>query len=177
MANDIPENTAGSLADVPLAGNVHPPVYQITDILTFQLAQLVAIHERYGGSGAAREFGVSLNEWRVIGLARALAPVRTGRIGDRLAMDKGQLSRVVRVLVDKGYLRTRPDELDARATLLELTDAGFDLHDRLLAFAADRNERIAEALTREECEMLMTLVGRLTVHNRKFIEPAPSKGG
>ncbi len=160
--------TSGQTTSVPAGddGARHPPVGAITDLLTFRLFRLVALVERAGTRWGERpEFNFSINEWRVLALAQAMGPVRTGHVAWTLVMDKGQLSRVVKSLIDKGYLSSRPDADDARATLLETTDAGRAMHAKALDFLAARNEQIVEPLSREECSVLAELLTRLLDHN------------
>lgn len=141
-------------------------------MLTFRLARLVAVNERSGNRWTRSEFGLSLNEWRVLGLTNAMEPVRTGRIGRLLLMDKGQLSRIVHKLADDGLIRTRPSEEDARSVDLEMTDKGRKLHDHTLARAAARNDVVVETLTRAECAEFMRLLQKITEHNEQLLDLA-----
>lgn len=47
-----------------------------------------------------------------------------GAIGDTLGRDKSQISRVVRLLIQKGLLEKTTDERDARVSRLSLSDKG-----------------------------------------------------
>ncbi len=153
---------------------VHPPIRAIADTLTFRLVRLVAVNDRAGNRWAHREFGLSLNEWRVLGLTHTLEPVRTGRIARLLLMDKGQQSRVVRQLVDKGLIDARQSETDARSVELTTTKSGQELHDRMLAYAAARNEVVVGTLTREECQEFLRLLQKMTEHNEELLDLAES---
>ena len=151
---------------------IHPPIGRISDALSFRLVRLVGINERSGGRWSRRVFGLSLNEWRVMGLAHELAPATAAQIGKMLQMDKGQVSRIVQTLVEKGYLVARPSARDARVAILDLTDAGRVLHDRVLAYAAIRNEMVVSSLSREECATFMRLLEKITAHNEDLLERA-----
>jgi len=154
------------------AERIHPPIGRISDALSFRLVRLVGINERSGGRWSRRVFGLSLNEWRVMGLSHELAPATAAQIGKMLQMDKGQVSRIVQTLVEKGYLVSRPSARDARVAILDLTEAGRVLHDRVLAYATIRNEMVVSSLSREECATFMRLLEKITAHNEDLLERA-----
>lgn len=149
---------------------VHPPVHSILDALTFRLARLVAVNELSGNMHFREAFGLSLNEWRVIGVVHALSPITFGRVRKILLMDKGQLSRVIKQLADQGILVTRPAENDARKVEITLTGQGSELHDRVLKFTAERNEHVVETLTPAECREFMRILQKITSHNEMLSE-------
>ena len=158
--------------DGPDWRRVHPPIHSVLDALTFRMARLVAVNDLEGTLRFREAYGLSLNEWRVIGVVHALAPVTFGRVRRILVMDKGQLSRVVKVLSDRGLLLTRPGADDARSVDLSLSDAGETLHDAVLEFTAERNEHVVATLTRDECREFMRLLQKLTAHNEMLSELA-----
>ncbi|WP_163266573.1 MarR family winged helix-turn-helix transcriptional regulator [Chelativorans alearense] len=149
-------------------GRIHPPIHTILDALSFRLARLVAVNERNGAARFRNAYGVSLNEWRVLGLAHALAPATVSEIRKVLLMDKGQLSRTIRQLVDAGLITTRTAPSDSRSVEVLLTDAGRDLHDRILEFSRERNEAVVATLTSRECSELMRLIQKITAHNEEL---------
>ena len=59
-------------------------------------------------------------------------PMRLRNLAERLYLDKSTSSRVVSVLVKKGYVAQHPDPADARATALSATRRGRQLHQRIL---------------------------------------------
>lgn len=144
---------------------IHPPITALPNALTFRLARLVAVNDAAGGAQFRAAFGLSLNEWRVIGLVQALGPVGFGRLRKSLLMDKGQLSRVLKALTSRALISARPVAGDARSVELLLTETGRALHDDALAFTTARNEVVVETLTQEECRQFMRLLEKITAHN------------
>ncbi|HJM49494.1 MAG TPA: MarR family winged helix-turn-helix transcriptional regulator [Alphaproteobacteria bacterium] len=157
--------TIEASASDPAAEAVHPPAQDITELMVFRLARLVAINERAGHRWSEQMFALRLNEWRVLGLARALEPVQFREIAGRLIMDKGQLSRIVKALVERGFLDTMVARDDARSLEIHTTEAGRQLHDRVLPFTKQRNEAAVEVLTREEYLEFMRVLDKLLEHN------------
>jgi len=139
----------------------HPAIGDIRDLLTFRIAMLAAANDRMGQSWLQADFGLTILEWRILGLTQALGPVRFGQLARALLRDKGQLSRLVKALVARGLITARPDRADQRGTLLANTAKGRRLHDRVLARALERNQVIVSALSLEESETLFALLDKL----------------
>lgn len=69
--------------------------------------------------------------------------VTASTLAERMLMDKGQVSRLVRELEDLGLVARSPDPRDGRSSLLRLTDVG--------------TERLAAARLPQEGMLLQTL--------------------
>ena len=144
--------------------SVHPEIREITDALSFKIARLDAINERAGSHYFKLHHDITLNQWRILGLVSAMGPVPSREVRDKLLMDKGQFSRVVNQLIERGLILSRPRESNASSLLLELTEAGRALHKVLIRFTAERNARTAGALTREECKTFLRLLDKVVDH-------------
>jgi len=142
----------------------HPEISDIRDLLAFRVAMLAAANDRVGQSWLKAEHGVSLREWRVLGIIAALEPVRFGDVVHGLQLDKGQLSRLVKAVIDRGFVVSQGDAGDQRVSRLSLTPAGRELHDLLLEKALRGNDRILAALTPAETETFIHLLDKLQPH-------------
>lgn len=147
---------------------VHPPISTILDALSFRLARLNTLNERIGSGHFRKQFNMSLNEWRVLGLTSALEPLSFHRMRDLLLIDKGQLSRVVSRLTERDVIESRPCRMDGRSIELITTEAGRAMHDDMIAFTAERNEAVVEALSPEECAEFLRLLTKITRHNEEL---------
>lgn len=144
--------------------SVHPPIHEITDALSFKLARLNAINERAGSYYFKAYHDITLNQWRILGLIAAMQPVRSREVRDRLYMDKGQFSRVVKQLTERGLIVATPASSNASAIKLRLTEAGSKLHAVLIRFTAERNARTASVLTPKECQTFLRLLDKVGDH-------------
>lgn len=147
----------------------HPAITTIEDTLTFKIARFAAINARDGSVIFRDAFGLTLNEWRVLGLVAAHAPLGLQELAERVLMDKGQLSRTVARLVERGKLVNEISPDDARKVTLTLTPFGAQRHAEVLAFARDRNEEVLGVLTPDEARMFVTLLDRLLAFNEAFV--------
>ena len=141
---------------------IHPKVNAISDGLAFKLARLVAIHERHGNYNFSKKFDLSLNEWRVLGLANEMEPVFFRDIRIMMNIDKGQLSRAIKQLVKKEILLSTESKEDARLIEITTTLKGKKLHDKMLKFSVERNEEIIQGLTSEDLREFFRILEKIT---------------
>ena len=148
----------------------HPAVSSIADLLSFKVARFSAINQRLGGYWFKKIFNLSLNDWRILGLTAANQPIAFQMIQKTLDMDKGQLSRSVKVLVGRGYISTGPSALDGRAIDLRVTKVGKKLSIEMLKFSKSRNDIAVDCLTKSECKQFLQILKKLTDHSNHILE-------
>ena len=78
--------------------------------------------------------GMLPGAFKVLNSIARLGSATMSELTERLMIDKGQLSRTVRELDERGLIERSPDPEDGRSTLLSLSDYGADrialVHDR-----------------------------------------------
>lgn len=89
-------------------------------------------------------FGFGRAHHRVIHFVGRHPGMRVAELLDILRITKQSLARVLKELVDRGFIVQRTGEADRRQRLLFLTRQGADLHQRLMA---PQMERIRTALS------------------------------
>tara|TARA_R110002049_G_scaffold117332_3_gene270665 strand:- start:58020 stop:58535 length:516 start_codon:yes stop_codon:yes gene_type:complete len=156
-------------APKPPQDGLHPPVQSIEDVITFRLHRLITMAERGGNNWPEAQFGLSLNEWRLLALVKARTPVRAGDVAELLMMDKSQMSRLIKGLIARRLLRNAPDARDARAAALTLTPQGQTLHDRMLAEVLRGNEKLLAVLTPDQVDALYEMLSILITHSEALL--------
>ncbi|UYV39217.1 MarR family transcriptional regulator [Rhodobacteraceae bacterium D3-12] len=145
-------------------------IRHLTDAMSFRVSRFASINEYLGSKHFRREFGVSLSEWRVLGLVAEGNPATTRALRDTLLMDRGLLSRVVKALRSRGLVRSQVCASDKRQAELFLTDEGRALHRACIAFTDNRNKAMASALTAEEQAEFNRLLDVLIASNAALIK-------
>lgn len=148
----------------------HPPVSSIEDVITFRLQRLANIGERAGNDWSERLFGLSLNEWRLLAMVKARQPSRAGDVAHVLLMDKSQMSRVMKALLERGLIENTPDSQDRRALALRMTAAGDVLYEEVMAEVLRSNERVLAPLSDQEVASFNAILEKLTVHSMALLE-------
>lgn len=104
---------------------------------------------------------IGQSEWRVLVLVADRGVSTMAHIVRDGQMDKAQVSRAVKSLVQKGYLVSKVDPEDQRQSLLNLTDAGMVVHDTILPKMRDRNQHILEHLSEQDIARIYDIIDRL----------------
>lgn len=112
------------------------------------------------------EFGLNSGEWHLLGaLRRAGPPYRRspGELAKYADLSSGAMTNRLDRLEEAGFVRRLPDPNDRRALYVELTDKGFETHERTLDTQAAKEELIAGALSSAEKGELNDLLRRLLI--------------
>ena len=82
-------------------------------------------------------------------------------LGELLAMDSGQLTRVLRQLEELGMLNKTIDQQDRRIRYLELSNPKASYIKKLIACNKKVNQRMCSALNQEEQQQFLHLLEKL----------------
>jgi len=72
------------------------------------------------------------------------------------------VSRGVSSLVKKGLIRTEPDSIDARRTVLYITAKGKLLYERIMPMFVERESKLLASLSEDEIQQLDGLLDKLS---------------
>lgn len=113
----------------------------------------------WGASKVFRaEFGIGLNEWRMLSSLRNEPGIRAQRVCEMVSMNKSLVSRSARSLEERGMLTER---LSQGQRLMWLTPAGADMHDRIIKIALEREAAMLEGFSATEQDQLFAFMARL----------------
>ena len=83
------------------------------------------------------------------------------RLGEKALKDRPNITRILRLLKEKGFIERRADQKNQRAYRLFLTDAGNDVLDRLLPLVAQIWRSRVKGLSPEEILTTRTILKRI----------------
>ena len=161
-------NSHASRATATPPAPVHVPsqVPDLSRLFTYNLSLLANMLSRGAAARYSREFGVTLMEWRVIGSLALDAPLSLQQISHRFDLDKGQSSRTVAGLLERGLVHRSVNGDDRRSIELKLTPSGWRLYRRILLSARARSERLLGCLDAGERKAFLRGFGKLMTEAR-----------
>ncbi|MEU8707396.1 MarR family transcriptional regulator [Streptomyces sp. NPDC048565] len=124
----------------------------ISDLLSYRLSRTSSALSRSAALRYRREFDVSLGEWRTIALIGADPTLTLNRLARRAGLDKAQMSRVVRGLVERGLVNRT--EGAGRSRQLALTESGVEVYRGLIGAANERDAAFSALLSDDEARAL-----------------------
>ncbi len=127
-------------------------------LVSSRVMQVASLLRRTASLAYRREFHLASSEWRILVLTGEFAPLSHGELTDLASLDKGQLSRGVTALVDRGLLiRTR----NRRQAQIELSPAGRDLFARIMALAEERNRQLTRGIPEADVDTFFRTVDQM----------------
>ncbi|WDG33240.1 MarR family transcriptional regulator [Streptomyces sp. CA-278952] len=123
---------------------------------------LHAASRAFGGfyRQALKDLGLTYSQYLVMLVLWEHGPQPVKGIGDRLQLDSGTLSPLLKRLETAGLVRRERSREDERSVLIDLTDEGAGLRER--ALSVPRGVLDATGLSMDEVLGLQDVLGRLT---------------
>ncbi len=109
----------------------------------------------------AARFSLTISEWRVMAVLGRFAPLTSGDVAARTAMDKVRVSRAVARLDRSGHIHRRRDPGDRRRGLLRLSGKGEKIYRQIVPLALARERDLLAALSTSERQHLDRLLTTL----------------
>jgi DNA-binding MarR family transcriptional regulator len=130
----------------------------IEDFLTFRLTRLSNALRNNMTKPYLEEFELSLPEWRLLALVARFSPLRFSELTSRSSMDKGQVSRTLRVMTKRGLTKTkiisqrgsRSAEALAAPVSVSITAKGKALYQSVLPVAQRHQSQMLQTLSDSE---------------------------
>lgn len=134
---------------------------RLADFLPYRLSITSnAVSGRIAQEYRAR-FGLSVPEWRVMAVLGDAGPLTQRDLTRLTLMDKVAVNRACKVLEERELAARRPNASDGRSHLLELTDAGREMHAQIMPLALEMERRLFASFSDEEIETFRGLLGRV----------------
>lgn len=108
-----------------------------------------------------KEFGIGIFEWRILAMLAIEPRITANRFCEVIGFDKAAVSRGTQALRKKGLITSEAVDGDQRLRVLELTRAGYKLHDQMIGVALERERRLLCDLNPQEVDQLMDLLRRI----------------
>ena len=134
----------------------------ITAMMSSRLMVLANLLKRGAILRYKRLAGLSSVEFGLVASLGRRPPMSVVRLAEAVGMDKGQISRALAGLVSRKLIARAVNPRDNREVLVSLTRSGLAAHDAIVAGALERNQRLLEQLGKDEVDMLLGHVDRLT---------------
>jgi DNA-binding MarR family transcriptional regulator len=141
----------------------------VEDFLTFRMNRLSNALRTNLTKAYLEDFGLSLPEWRLLALVARFSPLRFSEVTNRSAMDKGQVSRTLRVMAKRGLTKmkiirergSRSAEALAAPVMVSITAKGRQLYREVLPVARKRQAEVLMTLSEADRYALYATLDKL----------------
>ncbi len=136
------------------------PLHQF---LTFRLSRVQAKLNAQANALLGHHSGLTLSKWRILALVGAAGETRLSDLARIAALDKGLLSRNLKIMVEDGLVASKQDDVDHRVQHLTLTESGQELFEHTLPQMRLRQKKLRETLTPTEIGTLYSALDKLEI--------------
>lgn len=135
---------------------------EVDDFLSKRIANLSALLLRASTRRYLLEHELSLPEWRMLTILVRFGSGTTRALREASKMDKGQMSRALLELEKRKLVQRSQDETHELRQLLELTEKGLQLYQRIMPNARRAQVALLKQLTVDERKMLDIAINKLS---------------
>jgi DNA-binding MarR family transcriptional regulator len=118
------------------------PIY---GLVSMRMIRLFIMLRRSGILAQRRRFDLSELEWRVVTQLGAAAPLSLNGLAEAMMQDRGQLSRTVKAMVERGLL-TRERKPGGPEIEIDLSRKGHALYARMIEWVIERDRLLTEGI-------------------------------
>ena len=162
MPGDAASPPEGS--NLPLIDRDGHKVLDLDNYIPFLLSAIGNKWSRSSSGLYLKEFDIGVTEWRIIAMLAIEPRITAYRICQVIGLDKAATSRALKAMEGRGLVNSWQEDPANHRKLVELTPAGWAMHDRIIAIAHRREALMLSDLTRDEVAVLADLLRR--VHRR-----------
>ncbi|MCR8827518.1 MarR family winged helix-turn-helix transcriptional regulator [Pseudosulfitobacter koreensis] len=135
--------------------------FDLRQYLTYRLSKLQNALNAQAAQVLSAHSDITLTEWRVLFILRSMSTATMSMIVQESRLDKAQISRSIKALVEKGYIASVQDESDQRRQLLSATEAGRALKEKVLPIMMRRQQALTDGMPRAELETFFKVLDQL----------------
>lgn len=141
----------------------------LSELVTMRMVILFGLLRRSGVLAQRRQFDLSELEWRIMTQVAEFAPLSLNGLAELLVQDRGQLSRAVTGMVERGLL-TRQRKPGGPEIVIELSEQGQALHLRMIDRAIERDRALTEGIPPEDIATLWRVFDRMIDSARTMMD-------
>lgn len=146
-----------------LKDNPIPIAYRINYLANFYVGPLIKHIEK--------SFKMTRPEWIVLFCLRQRSGLNAQQISNVTGRAKTSISAAVKQLQRKKLITRSTDTKDGRRRVLQITDAGQRIYERILESFVAREAEMIACLTRSERAAFMHLLNKMIDHSAEWAKP------
>lgn len=144
-------------------------VQALSGLLSMRMIRLFILLRKGGVLAHRRQFGVSETEWRIVTQLGENAPVSLNGLADAMLQDRGQLSRAVKALVERGLV-TRERKPGGPEIEIGLSPEGLAIYRQMVEWFHQRDRMLTKDLPAEDIAVVREVLGTMTERAQATLE-------
>jgi DNA-binding MarR family transcriptional regulator len=141
-----------------------------------RMIRLFVLLRKSGILAQRRQFGLSETEWRIMTQLGEAAPLSLNGLAEAMLQDRGQLSRAVKAMVERGLL-TRERKPGGPEVEIELSEEGRTIYAKMVEWVHERDRLLTSGVGREEVATVYRVLGQMMERAQAMLDDEQRLGG
>ncbi len=129
--------------------------------MPYRLARLSSTVSSAVAREYAKQFGLSIPEWRVIAILGRSPGLSAVEVAEQTFLDKVAVSRAVTKLIKAGRIDRQFADADRRRSILNLSEEGRVVHDRVAKVALEFERQLLDGMSDEDIKRFNSVMDML----------------
>ena len=134
-----------------------------------RMIRLFILLRKGGVLAHRRQFGASETEWRIMTQLGEKAPVSLNGLADAMLQDRGQLSRAVKTMVERGLV-TRQRKPGGPEIEIALSSEGRAIYQQMVEWFRERDRILTANLGKEDIAVMSEVVEAMTERAQAMLD-------
>lgn len=153
-----------------------PQANPIYGLLSMRMIRLFIMLRRSGILAQRRQFDLSEIEWRIVTQLGGAAPLSLNGLAEAMLQDRGQLSRAVKAMVERGLL-TRERKPGGPELEIALSPDGHTLYGRMVEWVIERDRLLTEGIPEADLAAVWRVLDTMIDRAGTMMEEEQRLGG
>ena len=133
----------------------------LEEFMPYRLARLSSTVSTTIARAYDKEFGLSIPEWRVIAVLGRFPGLSAVEVAEQTFLDKVAVSRAVTKLIKNGRIDRQFADADRRRSILNLSEKGREVHDRVAKLALKFEDDLLAGLDEADIDQFNVVMDKL----------------
>jgi DNA-binding MarR family transcriptional regulator len=141
-----------------------------------RMIRLFVMLRKSGILAQRRRFGLSETEWRIMTQLGETASLSLNGLADAMLQDRGQLSRAVKSMVERGLL-TRERKPGGPEIEIDLSGEGKAMYGRMVEWVHERDRALTAGIPDEDIEVVWRVLTAMMDRAQTMLDEEQRLGG
>jgi len=141
----------------------------IYGLVSMRMIRLFVMLRKSGIMAQRRQFGLSETERRIMTQLGETAPLSLNGLADSMLQDRGQLSRAVKSMVERGLL-TRARKPGGPEIEIDLSDEGRTIYAQMVEWVHERDRELTAGIGEDDVAKVWGVLGEMMKRAQAMVD-------
>lgn len=133
----------------------------LSTFVTFRIARVQNALNAHAIATLAAHCDLTLTEWRMLASVEYRSKTTAAEIVRHTQIDKGQVSRAIKLLRERGLLDVVENDIDHRRQTLSLSQQGRETFEKIVVVMRKRQATLTENISEDDLKTVFSVLDRL----------------